>query len=361
VGQVLVGPLSDTWGRRRLLRAGLALYVAGSVACIVAPTIGWLLAARVVQSAGAAAATVLSRAIVRDLFEGTAMTRFLSTLMLVNGVAPIVAPVLGGQLLHVASWRAVFLVLAAVGAALLLVVAAGLPESLPAERRQPARLRTHLRSYVRLCRDTSYLRYVLAAALMFASMFAYISGSSFVLQDLYGLTAQQYSLVFGGNGLGIVLLGQLNSLLVHRVADERTLLGAALVVGTVGGFGVLVSTNAGLALSVLLVFLFAVVSMLGPVLANATSLALADHASAAGTASSLQGLLQFLVGGIVASTMGAFGEGSAVPMGVAMCLSATAALVVFASRFGPRPGRDHPSMGATEAVGSDLAVSPVFR
>lgn len=339
-GQVLVGPLSDAWGRRRLLLAGLAIYVVGSVACIFAPTIGWLIAARVVQSAGAAAATVLSRAIVRDLFEGTAMTRFFSTLMLVNGVAPIVAPVVGAQLLNVASWRTIFLVLAAVGSALLLVVTAGLPESLPEERRQPAHLRTHLRTYALLCRDASYMRYVLASALMFASMFAYISGSSFVLQDIYGLTAQHYSLAFGVNGLGIVLLGELNSLLVHRAASEHTLLGAALAVGTIGGFGVLVSTLAGLPLSVLLVCLFAVVSMLGPPLANGTSLALADHASAAGTASSLQGLLQFLIGGIVASTMGAFG-GSAVLMGVAMCLTATAALAVFASGF--RSGRPGPT------------------
>lgn len=158
-----------------------------------------------------------------------------------------------------------------------------------------------------------------------------------------------------------MLLGQPNSLLVHRVADERTLLGAALVVGTVGGFGVLVSTIAGSPLSVLFVSLFAVVSMLGPVLANATSLAPADHASAAGTAATLQGLLQFLIGGIVASTMGAFGEGSAVPMGTAMCLSATAALVVFASRSGPRPGRDHPPTAATEAVDSDPVVSLAHR
>ena len=189
-----------------------------------------------------------------------------------------------------------------------------------------------LGTYAMLFKDTSYLRYVLAAALMFASMFAYISGSSFVLQDIYGLTAQQYSLVFGTNGLGLVLMGQLNALLVHRVANEKTLLGVALALGAAGGFGVLVSTIAGLPLAVLLVCLFVVVSMLGPVLANATSLALAEHGSAAGTASSLQGLLQFLIGGLVASTMGAFDDGTAVPMGAAICLTATAALAVYARR-----------------------------
>ncbi|MFI6676755.1 multidrug effflux MFS transporter [Kribbella sp. NPDC050470] len=330
-GQVLVGPLSDALGRRRLLLAGLAIYICGSIGCFFAPTIGWLIAARVVQSVGAAAATVLSRAMVRDLFDGAAMTRFFSSLMLVNGVAPIVAPIIGGQLLSLASWRVIFLVLASVGAALLAIVGLALPESLPPERRQPSDLRANLRTCAMLFRDTSYLRYVVAAALMFASMFAYISGSSFVLQDIYGLTAQQFSLVFAVNGLGIVLLGQVNSLLVHRVADENTLLGAGLATGAVGGLGVLVSTIAGLPLGALLVCLFVVVSMLGPVLANATSLALAGHGSAAGAASSFQGLLQFLIGGIVASTMGAFGDGSAVPMGAAMWLTATAALAVFAT------------------------------
>lgn len=354
VSQVVVGSLSDAWGRRELLLAGLGIYVAGSVACMLAPSVGWLISARVIQSMGAAAAIVLSRAIVRDLFDGTAMTRFFSTLMLVNGVAPIAAPVIGGQLLNLASWRVVFVVLAVVGAALLLIVLRGLPESLPEARRQPAHLGAKLRAYAGLCRDRSYLRYVLAAALMFASMFAYISGSSFVLQDLYGLSPQQYSLVFAANGLGIVLLGQVNGLLVGRVANERTLLGISLVVGTVGGFGVLMCTIEGLPLSVLLGCLFAVVSMLGPVLANATSLALAEHASAAGAASSLQGLLQFLIGGMVASTMGAFGEGSAAPMGAAMCLSATAALAVFASGL----RRRRPAVIAATATATSAAGGP---
>jgi DHA1 family bicyclomycin/chloramphenicol resistance-like MFS transporter len=333
VGQVVVGPLSDAYGRRRLLLAGLTVYVAGSLACLFAPTISWLIAGRLVQSAGAAAATVLSRAIVRDLFEGRAMTRFFSTLMLVNGVAPIVAPVIGGQLLNLALWRLIFLVLTLVGTVLLVVVILALPESLPADRMQSTGRRIHLRRYAQLVSDRSYLRYVLAAALMFASMFAYISGSSFVLQDIYGLTAQQYSLVFGSNGLGIVVMGQINGRLVGRLASEKTLLGVALGLGAVGGFGVLVSTIAGLSLSVLLVGLFVVVSMFGPVAANATSLALADHGSAAGTASALQGLLQFLIGGLVASGLGAFGAGSAIPMGAAICLTATAALAVFATGF----------------------------
>ncbi|WP_260848178.1 multidrug effflux MFS transporter [Brevibacterium aurantiacum] len=326
--QVVVGPLSDAWGRRRLLLAGMALYMAGSLWCALAPTVGYLIAGRILQSLGAAAGTVLARAIVRDLFSGSAMTRFFSTLMVVNGVAPVVAPVIGGQLLTLTTWRAVFLALAAVGAILLLAVVFALPESLPHVNRAPAHLCTTLRTFRSLVTDLLYLRYVLAAALMFAAVFAYISGSSFVLQDTYGLTAQQFSIVFGLNGLGIVLLGQVSAWLVGRAVDEHTLLRVSLIVATLGSAGVLTCALLGLPLPLLLTCLFLAVSMLGIVLANATSLALSDHGSAAGAASSLQGLLQFLVGGLAASAMSLPGQVTAVAMGTTMTICASAALTV---------------------------------
>ncbi|MET7426453.1 multidrug effflux MFS transporter [Dactylosporangium sp. NPDC005555] len=327
LGQVVAGPLSDAWGRRRPLLAGMALYVAGSLWCALAPDVGWLIAGRAVQSLGAATGVVLSRAIVRDLFEGTAMTRFFSTLMLVNGAAPILAPVIGGQLLAVATWQAVFLVLAGFGTVLSLAVVLALPESLPADRRRSG-FRDTSRAFRVLVTDRHYLRYVLAAALMFAAVFAYISGSSFVLQDVYGLSAQQYSLVFAANGLGIVVFGQLNGLIVGRVAGEHTLLRTGLTVAVLGAAGVLVCAAARLPLPALLVCLFVVVSMLGVVLANATSLALAGHARSAGAASSLQGLLQFLVAGLAASAMSLAGQSTAVPMATTMLACAAAALAV---------------------------------
>lgn len=328
VGQLLVGPLSDAWGRRPLLIGGLVLYVGGSIVCLVAPSVESLIGARSAQSLGAAAATVLSRAIVRDRVEGIAMTRALATLMLVNGVATVVAPVLGGQLLLFAPWRMVFTALGLVGAALLLVVAIGLPETLPRERRQSSHWRSTATGFASLLRDRSYLRYITAAALMFAAIFAYISGSSFVLQDEYGVSAQQYSAIFAVNAVGIVLLGQLNSRLVGRVANEHTLLGASLGLGAAAGLGVLICTIANLPLAVLLVSLFLVVSAFGPVLANATSLALAPHASTAGAAASLLGVLQYLIGGLVAFVMSAAADGRAVGMGVAIFLSAATALFI---------------------------------
>ncbi len=331
-GQVLAGPLSDMWGRRRPLLAGMALYVAGSVWCALVPGIGQLIAARLVQSLGAAVAAVLARAIVADLFRGTAMTQFFSALMLVNGVAPIAAPVIGGQLLTVATWRAIFALLAGAGAVLLLAVAVALPESLPAPRRQPASLLPTARSLAGLASDWRYLRYVLAAALMFAAVFAYISGSSLVLQQDYGLSAQQFSLVFAVNGLGIVLFGQASGFLADRAASERTLLRFSLAAASLGALGVLLAAALGLPLPMLLVCLFAVVSMLGVVLPNATSLAMADHGSAAGAASSLQGLLQFLVGGLAAAAMGLAGQGTAVPMAATMFACTAAAVAILLTR-----------------------------
>ena len=331
-GQVLAGPIADMWGRRRPLLAGMALYVAGSAWCALPPDVGQLIAARLVQSLGAAAGAVLARAIVADLFEGTAMTRFFSALMLVNGVAPIAAPVIGGQLLTVATWRAVFTLLAGAGAALLLAVAVALPESLPAPRRQPARLRQVTRSLAGLASDWRYLRSVLAAALMFAAVFAYISGSSFVLQQDYGLSAQQFSLIFAVNGLGIVLFGQASGFLTGRAATERTLLRVSVAAASLAALGVLLAAALGLPLPLLLACLFVVVSMLGVVLPNATSLAMAGHGSAAGTASSLQGLLQFLAGGLAASAMGVAGQGTAIPMAATMFACAAAALTILLIR-----------------------------
>ncbi|MEV6620462.1 multidrug effflux MFS transporter [Amycolatopsis sp. NPDC051106] len=326
LGQLVLGPLSDALGRRRPLLAGLALYVVGSVLCAVSPDAWLLVAARGVQSLGAAAGVVIARATVRDLFSGTAMTKFFSTLMLVTGLAPILAPLIGGQLLNRTSWRGVFVVLTAFGALLLAVVVFSFPE--PSSSRSPARLGQVMRTYGRLVLDRSFAGYALASGLLFASMFAYISGSSFALQGVYGLSPQAYSVVFGVNGVGIVLAGQLNGRLVGRIR-ERALLLSGLLLGTLGGALVLVTALTRAPLAFLLVSLFLLVSSIGLVMPNASSLALASHARSAGAASALLGVLQFAVGAAATPLVGLGGPGTAVPMAVTMAGFALLALLAF--------------------------------
>jgi DHA1 family bicyclomycin/chloramphenicol resistance-like MFS transporter len=315
-------------GRRRPLVAGLALYVIGSVLCAISPTAELLIVARVVQAIGAAAGIVIARATVRDLFSGTAMTKFFSMLMLVNGLAPILAPIVGGQVLTMTSWRGVFVVLSVFGAALLAVVTVALPEPLPVEFRTPARPSSILRTYAQLLTDRTFVGYALASGLTFAGLFAYISGSSFVLQGVYGLSPQAYSLVFGLNGVGIVLVGQLNGRIVGRF-PERTLLTAGLLASFAGGLGVLLAATLHLGLIGLLVPLLVLVSSIGLVMPNASSLALADQAKNAGSASALLGVLQFVVGGLATPLVGLGGPGTAVPMTVVMAGFTTLALITY--------------------------------
>lgn len=329
LGQLVVGPLSDTLGRRRPLVAGMVLYTVFSAACAMAPSVYLLVLFRVLQALGGAAGIVIARAVVRDLFSGRELARFFSLLMLVVGVAPIVAPLLGGQLIRFTSWRGVFVVLTLVGLVLLVATATGLPETLPAQRRVPGSLNATMRTYVRLAGDRQFLGTVLAGALGFGAMFAYISGSSFALQNVYGLSAQQFSVAFGVNALGIVLFSQLNGrVLLERFAAGTVLtagLGTALVAGLVALLGVL----AGLGLPVVLPALFLLVSSIGVILPNATALAMGEHPQAAGSASALLGAVQFVTGGVVAPLVGVGGAGTALPMVLLMAVLPVAALVVF--------------------------------
>ncbi|GAB2974938.1 Bcr/CflA family drug resistance efflux transporter [Amycolatopsis acidiphila] len=328
VGQLVLGPISDAVGRRTPLLAGLVLYAVSSVLCALSPSVELLIAARALQALGAAAGIVIARAIVRDLYSGTAMTKFFSLLMLVSGLGPVLAPVIGGQILRLTSWRGVFVVLTVFGALLLLATVLALPEPLPPARRSPNRLAATLRTYRGLLADRSFLGYALAGALMFGGLFAYVSASSFVLQGVYGLSPQEFSLVFGANGVGIVLAGQLNGWLVGRF-PERALLAAGLIVSAAGGLGVLAAAVFSLPLAALLVPLLLLVSSIGMVMPNASSLALADHPSTAGAASALLGVLQFVIGGLATPLVGIGGERTAIPMGTVMACFAVAALVIF--------------------------------
>jgi len=328
LGQLLYGPVSDALGRRRPLYAGLAAYAAASALCVVAPSVTVLTGLRLVQGLGGAAGIVIARAVVRDLYSGVAAARFFSLLMLVTGLAPMLAPLAGAQVLRFTSWQGVFVVLSGYGLVLLVGVALALPETLQMERRRRGGLRHTLRTFRGLSRDRTFLGYALGGGLVFAAMFAYISGSSFVTQEIYGVSPQVFGLIFGVNALGIVLASQVNSALICRVAPG-TLLAVALAVHLAGGLGVLAAVASGSHRLVwLLPPLFLTVAMVGVVLPNTTALALAGHPKAAGSASALLGLGQFVFGAAAAPLVGLGGRGTALPMGIVIASLGLAANVV---------------------------------
>jgi DHA1 family bicyclomycin/chloramphenicol resistance-like MFS transporter len=327
LGQLLAGPVSDALGRRPPLLIGLAAFTVASAGCALAPSAGVLVGLRLLQGLGGAAAIVIARAIVRDLYQGVAAARFFAVLTLVSGSAPILAPTVGAQILRVSSWRGVFAVLTAAGAALLAASALGLGESLPAARRHAGGVSGTLVTFRRLAGDRAFMGYVLSQALAFAAMFAYISGSPFVLEEIYGASPQQFSAVFALNALGIVAAGQASARLVGRVAPRRLLL-AGLALNALGGAALLAVTLAGLGLAAVLAALFLVPASLGLILPNATALALGRHPEAAGTASAVIGVVQFSAGALVAPLVGAGGQATAVSMAVVIAACGAAAITL---------------------------------
>lgn len=327
LGQLAVGPASDRLGRRRPLLAGLALYTIVSVLCAVATDIWLFTVLRLLQGLGGAAGIVISRAVLRDHFTGSSLVRAFALAMLVNGLAPILAPVVGALLLPSVGWRGLFLVLAAIGGTLLAVSALRLPESLPSERRRAGGVGAVGHAYLGLLGDRAFMGYVVSAALAFAAMFAYIGSSPFVVQDLYGQSPETFALIFGVNALGLMMAAQASGLLVGRVGARR-LMRAGLVGSSLGGVVLVVSAVAGSGLWPVLVGFFLVVASYGLVAPNATALAMADQPHQAGSASALMGSIQFLTGALVAPLTGLGGTGSALPAAMVIAGCAWAALVV---------------------------------
>jgi MFS transporter, DHA1 family, multidrug resistance protein len=329
LGQLLVGPLSDAYGRRRPLLAGVALHIVASVLCVIAPNLPVLGTLRVLQGLGAAAAGVVALAVVRDLFDGFAFAKLFSRLMLVLGAAPILAPTLGGLILSWTSWRGVFGVLAAFGVAMIIVGALALPETLPPERRRSGGVRGTLRDYRLLFADRAYLGLIVVAGLTMAAMFAYVSGSSFVFQEQYGLSEQQFGIVFGAGAVGLIAATQLNVGLLRRWTPAQILV-TALGIGAAAGLVLLLfaATGAG-GLIGLLVPLWLVIAAAGLAIPNAPALALSRHGEAAGTAAALLGAVQFGVGALAAPLVGLLGTG-AVAMALVVAGGMVAANVVLA-------------------------------
>lgn len=334
LGQLVIGPLSDALGRKRPLLAGTALHLLASLLCVIAPNVAVLGLLRVLQGVGAAAGAVIAIAIVRDLYEGRAAATMLSRLILVMGAAPVVAPTLGGAVLAVTSWRGVFGVLAAFALVLIPVAARFLPETLPPARRRTAGVRGTLRDYGALLHDRTFVGLVLVAGLAMAALLGYVAGSSFVLQDQFGLDQQQFGLVFGSGAIFLIGATQLNPVLLRRF-EPRQVLFTAAVVGAVAGLLLLAIAATGFGgLLGVLVGVWLTLFSTGFVLPNAPAVALARHGRAAGTAAALLGAVQFSVGAAISPVVGLLGN-DALAMGAVMAGGLVLSLTVLVTVVKP--------------------------
>ncbi|WP_212625856.1 multidrug effflux MFS transporter [Pseudomonas sp. PP3] len=330
IGQLAYGPVADRFGRRIPLLIGVGLFTAASLACAYAPNLEWLIGARFIQALGGCAGMVISRAIVSDKCDAVGSAKVFSQLMLVMGLAPILAPMLGGLLVNTTGWQSIFLALTGFSALAGLAVALGLPESMPAHvPRQP--LSGALRQYALLVKEPIYLGHALTGGIAIAGMFSYIAGSPFVLIKLYGVPAEHFGWFFGANAAGFILVAQVNARLLAK-RGPAFLLARAVWVYLGAGLALLgVSALHTAQLWPLLIPLFVCISSLGCILPNASACAMNGQGARAGSASAMLGCLQFSVAAGAAALVGVLHDGSAMPM--AMVISLCAVLVVSVAMF----------------------------
>ena len=326
-GQIISGPVSDKKGRRRPLFLGMANFSLSSLACILSHTIYWLLLFRFIQGFSGGAGIVIARAIARDLCRGTALTKLFSMLMLVNGLAPILAPVIGGQILRFSSWRGIFWLLVSIG--IVLAVCAWLmPETLPQKRRLVSNAAGGLKQFASLFGDRYFMGHCIMQCFAFAAFFAYISGSSFVFQNVYHVSPQAFSLIFGLNGIGLMISGAVTGRLTGRIADWR-MLRVVLWVALIGSGLLLLGFLAGLPVYAIITILFFTVATLASMSTTSFSLAMQAQGKQAGSASALIGFFSMISGAVMAPVVGIAGSYTAIPMGLVMVFGEAGALLSF--------------------------------
>jgi DHA1 family bicyclomycin/chloramphenicol resistance-like MFS transporter len=346
LGQLIIGPLSDSLGRRKPLIAGIVLHMVASLICMLAPNIAVLGIGRVLQGMGAAAGMVVALAVVGDLYADRAAATMMSRLMLVLGVAPVLAPSLGAVVLLHGTWHWVFAALVVMGALLLIVAALALPETLPPSHRPQLRMGGVLSTYARLLRDARFVVLVCVGALGMAGLFAYIAGASFVLQGRYDMDEQTFALVFGAGAVALIATTQANVVLLKWFSPAR------IVVWALGGAAVASAVFLGLALThtggVLgfLIPVWTILAAMGLVIPNAPALALSRHSESAGTAAALMGAAQFGLGALVAPLVGVLGNNE---LALALVMSISVAIAL-AALLAVRPEAGHTAESSRQAV-----------
>ncbi|MEV0397475.1 multidrug effflux MFS transporter [Polymorphospora rubra] len=327
-GQLTAGPLSDRYGRRGILLIGVVAYVVTSAVCAISPSVELLIAARLVQGLAGGVGIVISQAAGRDIHSGTALIRFYGRLTVVGGLAAIIGPLLGGLLNTFTDWRGLFVFLAVIGAALLAISAFAFPETLPPGRRTTGGFAQTGRDFRVLLTDRVFLGAVLNQGLLYAALFAYLSGATFVLQGIYGLSPQGYAAAFGLNSTGFMVFGWLAGRSAERWSIRGTLVVGVIVTG-IGALGLLASGLAAMPLWVVIVSLFLLAGGVAISSPPATTLALADYPQIAGTASALLGMVRFGFGGVSAPLVGVAGAATILPLGLVTTGSVVLAAVAY--------------------------------
>jgi len=328
VGQLIFGPLSDIIGRKRPLVLTLITYVIASILCGFSSNIWMFIILRFIQGASAAAGIVIARASSRDMYTGKDLTKFIALLALVNGAAPILAPIFGGFILHWVSWRAIFVILSVIGLVMLLAVTFILPETLPEKQRTKGGLLETVKTFKVLLKDKVFMSIALSQAFIMMSMFAYIAGSPFILQNIYGVSPQQFSIIFAINGAGIIIAAQLTGKLSDKI-DEKRLMKWGISISFVGSLLLISAVMLSLPFWMMLLSLFLIVSSVGIVNTTGFSLGMQRQGEVAGSASAFLGILPFGGGAIVSPLVGIAGDHTAVPLSIVILICSAMAFVIY--------------------------------
>lgn len=329
LGQLIYGPLADQLGRKPNLLIGLAIYVLASIGCMLTNSVESMVALRFLQAIGGCTGMVITRAIVRDKYHGNQSAKVFSTLMLIMGVAPILAPTVGSLVLEAFSWEYIFGLLAAIGLVTLLYIFFSLPETLPPGKRNPMALRNSFRTYASLLRDRQYVGFSLTAGFIQSGMFAYITGSAFVFTQLFHLSSQQYSALFGMNAIGIIGAAQLNHKLLLHFSFRQVLQVITYVYLAAAASLLLLTYTGWFGIYGFVVPLFITLSTVGLAMPNATAGALEKHAAHAGSASALLGTIQFSCGALAAAAVSFLANQTAFPMAAVIAGCSLLAFVLF--------------------------------
>lgn len=328
LGQLMFGPLSDIQGRKRPLLVTLMIYAVVSVICAFQTNVVIFIILRFIQGFTGAAGIVIARAVVRDMHSGITLTKAFAFLALINGAAPILAPVSGGIVLNFGSWKLVFIIIGAIGLFLFLAVLFWLKESLPVSERSEGSIFQVVKTFGGLIKDKVFMGIALSQALIMSSMFAYIAGSPFVLQNIYGVSPQQFSLIFALNGVGIIVSAQAAGRLSGRFSTLN-ILNTGILISVTGSILLLLGVWMNGPLFFMIIALFFVVSSVGMVSTSSLSLGMANQKKSAGSAAAFLGLLPFIGGALVSPLVGLQGEFSAVPMSIVIMTCSVLALLLF--------------------------------